>query len=239
MQVGYPEFSKPLDNNNNPNLRIKAEGFHYEIGKRDPNRPEELGKWTAKNSGDLVNFSFLRIKEPLPNWGIDDVLVKTTLIFDGGDPRVDFENGQTVFETEEKTNRHNITFNRMSQGYFSMKFIFRPLKTKAIVYTMNCTMGDRKDSFVIDESSVDNVVWEFYSNKKYMEETSFTYEIEAVAFGPDPTDDEIKFRSPSPIKVNVSSGPIKIGKAQISYPDEPPEHTQKIKEYIKAFQAVT
>ena len=69
--MGYPDFSQPLDAKNKPNLQYHAEGFHYTIGQRDPNRGNELAVWTKDNPNDHVEFSFLKLDHPIQGWDAD------------------------------------------------------------------------------------------------------------------------------------------------------------------------
>ena len=57
IEVGYPDFSQPLDANNTPNPQYRAEGLHYTIGQRDPHHGNELAVWTRDNPNDVINIS--------------------------------------------------------------------------------------------------------------------------------------------------------------------------------------
>jgi hypothetical protein len=89
IEVGYPDFSNPVENGQ-PNLLMRAQGSHYVQGETRPKGPVEPAIWTADNGKDIVNISFLRLDNPV-DWPKDQVKLRRKLIFDGQDPQ-----GQSV-----------------------------------------------------------------------------------------------------------------------------------------------
>src|SRR5262249_13799172 len=123
-------------------------------------------------------------------------------------------------------------------GYVYVKFTFpQMLRNDAVSLTLNCQIGARRNSFNINRENHKTVIWEVFSDK-YFNETFFTYDIQAVAVGPNLTDDPITWGTPAPEKIQVNPGRIKyIDHQDVFLPAPPPDKKDAINAYIKAFQS--
>ena len=238
VEVGYLDYETPLGTDNKPNPQYRAEGFHYTIGHKDPNRGAELAAWTKDNPRDIVNISFLKLDQTVPNWDVDQVKIRKTIVFDSADPRVELANGGTTFIKEEITKGHAPTITADEVGYVFVKFMMdRPIPKENVTMTLTCNIGNRKDTITITKQNQKNVLWEIFSDK-YLQQDSFTYDLQVEVAGPGFTDPPVQWGTTSPVKVSLPSGRVKyISPLKLALPDIPPEKVDTINQYIKAYQA--
>ena len=124
-------------------------------------------------------------------------------------------------------------------GYVFVKFALdRPLPPQDnITVTLTCKLAGRKDTITVTRANQRNAIWEIFSDK-YLNETSFQYEVQVEVVGPNFTDDPVQYGTTSPITVALPSGRLKyINPLFIPLPKPTPEQIDTINQYIKAFQA--
>ena len=238
VEVGYPDINQPLDANGKPNLQMRAQGFHYQLGQpKNLGGGSQLAAWTSDNPKDVVNISFMRLDKGIPNWPTDQVKLRKTIVFNGDDPRVELQNGQTTFIKEEIGTTHAPVITAAEVGYVFVKFMLdRVLPKENITVTVTCKLGKRTDVITITKANQKNAIWEIFSDK-YIGETSFKYQIQVEATGPNFTDEPVQWQS------EMMTGALPTGRTKylnpfkLSLPSPPPDKVQTINEYIKAYMA--
>ncbi|MGD0291758.1 MAG: hypothetical protein ABSC63_19225 [Candidatus Binataceae bacterium] len=190
IQVSYPNFDKPLNDDRSIALTTRAEGFHYSPTHIDQAAPVTLASWSRDNPKDIINISFLRLDKKVGNWDSDQVKIKKTLIYKPDDPRVDLSNGTTTFSSEVITTDHAPVVGPDDVGYVYVKFFLdRPIKSSNITVTLTIQMGDRKDVLVMtnDDPKANPVAtWQIWSDK-YFSQTMARVKID-VEVAPPPSD---------------------------------------------------
>jgi hypothetical protein len=190
IQVSYPNFDKPLNDDRSIALTTRAEGFHYSPTHIDQAAPVTLASWSRDNPKDIINISFLRLDKKVGNWDSDQVKIKKTLIYKPDDPRVDLSNGTTTFSSEVITTDHAPVGGPDDVGYVYVKFFLdRPIKSSNITVTLTIQMGDRKDVLVMtnDDPKANPVAtWQIWSDK-YFSQTMARVKID-VEVAPPPSD---------------------------------------------------
>ena len=82
-----------------------------------------------------------------------------------------------------------------------------------------------------------NVIWEIFSDK-YLNETSFQYDVQIEVVGPNFTDDPVLYGTAQPITVNLPTGRLKyINPLTVPLPKPTDEQIKTINDYIRGFQA--
>jgi hypothetical protein len=236
IEVGYPDFSNPTANGV-ANPQFRAQGFHYITGKKVAERPSELSVWNDKANGkEIINVSFLKLDQELPDWKPDEVIIRKTIVYDPTDPRVELSNGGSTFVTEIRTKSHTPVMTPDEVGYVAAKFLLpRAIPNEAISMMLTCKIGSRTDTLEINAKNQKDIIWEIFSDK-YKDHTSFTYEVEVTVVGPNFTDDEIVFKSPAPVTVELPTGRVKnLGGIKLQIPNEPEDQVDTINKYIKTF----
>jgi hypothetical protein len=238
MEVGYPNFSQPTGAGGQPNPQFLGQGFHYVTGQKNPNRPAEIAVWTKDNPNDIINISFLKLQQPIPGWDVDEVVIRKTLVYDVDDPRVDISGNTAEYQTEVRTKGHAPTFQPDEVGYVYVKFFFpQMLRNDAVSITLNVQIGTYRTSLNISQANHKTALFEVFSDKHF-NETSFSYDVQAVAVGPNLTDEPIMWGTPAPIQVPVNQGRIKyIDHQVVTLPAPPADKLAAINAYIKNFQA--
>ena len=237
VEVGYPDFNHPLGADGRPNPQYQEEGFHYLLGHKDPNHGDELAAWTKDNPLDIINISFLKLATPIPGWDPDEVMIRKTLAYDAEDPRVELRSGNTTFVREEKTKSHAPTITPDEVGYAFVKFMVdRAIPNDAVSMTLTCAIGERRDTLNINKSNYKNVIWEIFSDK-YLDEASFTYDLQVEVVGPNFTDPPVNWGTPNPVRVDLPTGRLKyISPLKLPLPPIPPDKVDTINNYIKHAQ---
>jgi hypothetical protein len=237
VEAAYPDFSQPLGPEQKPNLVTRANGFHYTIGQKDPKGPGQLAVWTKDNANDIVNISFLRLGNPLPQWDADQVKLRKTIVYDPSDPRVEFANNKSTIVIEEVTKIKAPVITPDEVGYIFVKFCLdRPIRDENVTLTLTCALGQRKDTLTITKVNQKNVIWEVFSDK-YFNAPSFQYDLKAEVTGPNFTDDPVEFGTQQPVVVPLPSGRVKyIGSLILPLPARTAEQNDTINRYIKAMQ---
>jgi hypothetical protein len=234
VEVSYPDYDDARSNQ--LNLRTKASGFHYTIAQNDPNRAGELAVWTASNPRDIINIAFLRLDNQLAQWDKEQVKIRKTIVFNGSDPRVELANGGTTFVKEEITNIHSPVITRDEIGYVFVKFMLdRVIPKDNITLTLTCTLGSRTDTLTITRANQKNILWEIFSDK-YLNQTSFQYQLQVEVVGPNFTDPPVQYQNPQPTVVALPTGRTKyINPLKLVFPTPSPDQIATINDYIRNF----
>jgi len=242
LEVGYPDFDNPVVNGQ-PNLQMLAQGEHYIQGQTVPTGPVAPAIWKAANAGDYVNFSFLRLDNPVPAWPQDQVKLRRQLVFDGHDPRVNLSpaiapHDRAIAEIEEIGTEHSPILTASAVGYVFVRFNVRPLLLPPnIVVTINPTIGqDPYAAIVVTSASVNNAIWEIFSDK-YFAESTISYTMTVEVDGPEFTDDPVIYSTPGPVTAFVGAGPLKQATVVAHLPSAPADKLDLIKQYIAAARA--
>ena len=235
VEVGYPDFDNPLDANGDPNAQYRAQGFHYTVGNVNVSAGVELSTWTADNPKDIINVSFLKLDKNIPNWDVDQVKIRKTIVFDGEDPRVELADNGTVFIKEETTKGHAPVITPDEVGYVFVRFMLdRVLPKDNITATLTCKLGGRTDTLTVTRQNQKNIIWEIFSDK-YLKQNSFQYQVQVEVVGPNFTDDPVQYQS-SPVTVSLPTGRVKyLNPLKVVLPPAPPEKVMTINNYIKNY----
>lgn len=233
VQASYPDITTPLANNQ-PNLVSQAQGFHYTIGNVNPKGPGELAVWTKDNPNDIINISFLRLNNSIPQWDADQVKVTKTIVYDPSDPRVEISTGSTI-TIDEITKDHAPVITPDEVGYVFVHFLIAQKLPPNVTMTLTCTLGSRKDILpTITGANQKNIIWEIFSDK-YTANTSFQYDLQIEVTGPNFTDPPVTYGTTSPVTVPLQTGRIKyISGITLPLPVATPEQNATINQYIKA-----
>lgn len=242
LEAGYPDFSSPVENGQ-PNLRMLNQGQHYVQGQSVPKGPVSPAIWKAENSSDFVNYSFLRLDNPVQGWPKDQVKLRRKLVFDGLDPRVNLSpaiapHDPAIAEIEELTTDHGPILTAAAVGYVFVRFAVTPLKLPPNVsVTITPKIGnDTYPEIVVTKANVTNAIWEVFSDK-YVQETKFTYTMTVEVDGPNFTDDPVIYSTPEPVSVAIPQGHIKyFPQLKTPLPSAPADKKALIDAYVKAAQ---
>lgn len=233
IEVSYPDYDEPLDAQKNPNLKTLGQGDHYLAGSMTGQ--SGLAQWTKENPNDIINVSYLRLDQTIPQWPANQVQVSRTLIFDSNDPRVDLSNNQTQVVITTTDQNHTLDLNVDAVGYVFVRFMCRPLPA-AVSLVINTTLGPRNDSITIVNTNQKSAIWEIFSDK-YVAVSSFTYTVQVTVQGPNFTDNPIVYQSPQPITVALPPGRVKYNPlVNLQLPDAPPSQVTAINQYILHYQ---
>ncbi|PYK29003.1 MAG: hypothetical protein DME59_00970 [Verrucomicrobia bacterium] len=190
IQVSYPNFDKPLNDDGTVALSTRVEGFHYDPTHIDQSAPVTLGRWSRDNRNDIINFAFLRLDKKVGKWDADQVKIKKTLVYKPDDPRVALANGTIMFTSETITNDHAPVIGPDDVGYIYVKFFLdRPIKSSNVTVTLTIKMADRSDVLVMtndDPKATPVAIWQVWSDK-YFNETIARVTID-VEVAPPPSD---------------------------------------------------
>jgi len=242
LEVGYPDFDNPVVNGQ-ANLQMLAQGEHYVEGQTAPNGPVAPAIWKAGNAGDYVNFSFLRLDNPVPAWPQDQVKLRRQLVFDGHDPRVNLSpaiapHDRAIAEIEQIGTEHSPILTASDVGYVFVRFNVRPLLLPPnIVVTINPTIGqDPYAAIVVTPGMVNDAIWEIFSDK-YFAESTITYTMTVEVDGPQFTDEPVIYSTPAPVTAFVGSGPLKQATVVAPLPSAPADKLDLVNRYIAAARA--
>jgi hypothetical protein len=242
LEAGYPDFSSPVENGQ-VNLRMLAQGEHYVQGQTAPKGPVSPAIWKADNADDYVNFSFLRLDDPVPGWPKDQVKLRRKLIFNSHDPRVNLSqkiapHDRAIAEIEETGTEHSPILTASDVGYVFVRFDVRPLHLPPnIVVTIVPTIGkDTYAQIVVTPATMNNAIWEIFSDK-YFEESTITYTMTVEVDGPEFTDDPVIYSTPQPVTASVGAGPLKLASVVAPLPSAPADKRDLINQYIAAARA--
>jgi hypothetical protein len=233
VQASYPDISTPVSNNQ-PNLVSQAQGFHYTIGNVNPKGPGELAVWTKDNPNDIINISFLRLNNSIPQWDSDQVQITKTIVYDPSDPRVEISTG-SIITVSEVTKNHAPVITPDEVGYVFVRFLIAQKLPPNVSMTLTCSIGNRKDILpTITGANQKNILWEIFSDK-YSEATSFQYDLQIEVTGPNFTDIPVTYGTTHPITIPLQTGRIKyISGLTLPLPIATAEQNATINQYIKA-----
>lgn len=234
LEVGYPDFTRPLGDGGKANPQFRGEGFHYLTGHKDQLRPAELIRWDNQENGkEIVNVAFLKLTEPMPDWDVDEVVLRKTIVFNPGDPRVELASGGSVFVSEVKTKAHAPVITPDEVGCVRVHFSLGKTLPAAIGMILTCKIGTRTDTIAVPKGTQGTIAWEIYSDK-YIGETAASWEVEITASGPAFTDDDVVYKSPAPVPLALPTGRSKYVTCQLTLPSAPADKVETINRYIKA-----
>jgi hypothetical protein len=190
IEVSYPNYDKPLNDDGSVALTTRAEGFHYNPTHIDQTAPVTLANWSRDNPKDIINIAFLRLDKKIGKWDADQVKIKKTLIYKPDDARVALSNGTITFTSEIVTTDHAPVVGPDDVGYIYVKFFLdRPIKSPNVTVTLTINMGDRSDVLVMtndDPKATPVATWQVWSDK-YFNETMAKIKID-VEVAPPPSD---------------------------------------------------
>jgi hypothetical protein len=241
LEAAYPDFSQPAGTAGNPNLQTLGQGFHYTLGQSNPqNTSVSPVIWTKDNPKDVINVSWLRLNNDLPNWKADEVRLVRTVIYDRNDPRVDLSNGQVSYTRQDDTAEHAPIINPAEVGYVFVHFVLdRVLPKENVTVTLTCVLGPRTDSLTFTKDNQKSVIWEIFSDK-FTDATQFTYEVQVEVAPPDSMfgAPAITWQSAAPVTVDIPAGRIKyINPYKIVLPAAPADQLATINSYITGASA--
>jgi len=179
ISVAYPKADAsgnyPLDSNGVPVLQTLGSGYHYTPG--NPNAPsvDTLGSWTKTNPVDIINFSFMRMLKPLPNWDPDQVVITKKLEYDPDDPRVDLSTKTTeIIITSPPGKDHTPVVSPADVGYIYVKFVLDRAIASNVMVTLTITLtgsqGTRTDTLTLtstDPRQKPTALWQVFSDKYF------------------------------------------------------------------------
>jgi hypothetical protein len=233
IEASYPDSTNSTSNNQ-LNLITQAQGFHYTIGNLNPNGPNQIAVWTKDNPNDIINISFLRLNNSIPQWDADQVKITKTIVYDPSDPRVEISTGSTI-TIDTLTRDHAPVITPDEVGYVFVRFLTRPLPVN-ITMTLILTIGQRKDTFVITKANQKNILWQIFSDK-YSNVDSFQYEVQMEVDGANFTDVPVTYGTAQPVTVPLPTGRLKyISGLSVPFPIATPDQNVIINQYIKAVQ---
>jgi hypothetical protein len=242
LEAGYPDFDSPVENGQ-PNLQMLAQGAHYVPGQTTPKGPVAPAIWKAENASDFVNFSWLRLDNPVPGWPKDQVKLRRKLIFDARDPRVNLSSkiaphDRAIAEIEEIGTEHSASLTASDVGYVFVRFnVHPPQLPPNITVTITPTIGqDTYAPIIVTPATVNNAIWEIFSDK-YFGESTITYTMTVEVDGPEFTDDPVIYSTPEPVKAFVGAGPLKQAGVVAPLPSAPADKRDLINRYVAAARA--
>jgi hypothetical protein len=242
LEAGYPDINQPVGANNQPNLQILGEGFHYTLASTNTSNQVQPVIWSKDNPQDIVNIAWLRLDNSIAQWPTDQVFLRRRLVYDGEDPRVDISpaigmpgGGGLSVQLEENSTDHAPILTAGAVGYVFVRFMLdRVLPKSNITVTITPTIGTRSGPpLAITNANQTNALWEIFSDK-YINNTNFTYTVDVEVTGPNFTDNPVSWSTPAPVQVNVPAGRLKyINPLHIQLPPPPQDQVATINDYIK------
>jgi hypothetical protein len=236
IEVAYPRFDDPVGADGKPNLETRAQGFHYTLAQPNPlNAGVTAAVWTKDNPQDVVNLSWLRLDNDLPNWPANQARLIRTVNYDRDDPRVDLSNNQVSYTRQDDTDQHAPILNPSEIGYLYVHFALSSILPKQNVnVTLTCTLGTRTDTLTFTKDNQKNVLWEIFSDK-FVGATHFTYQVQVEVAPPDSMfgAPAVVWGSQAPVTVGIPAGRIKyLNPCVVLLPAAPPDQLQTINSYI-------
>jgi len=244
LEVGYPDYDTPVANGQ-PNLSMLAQGEHYGQGQTAPDGPVSPATWKSGNADDYVNFSFLRLDNPVDVWPQDQVKVRRLLVFDAEDPRVNLSpavtpNDRAIAEIEVTGTDHSPIITSSDVGSVYVQFIVRPLQLPPnVTVTITPTIGpDTYAGIVVTATTMGNAIWEVFSDK-YFAESTISYTMTVEVDGPEFTDQPVIYSTPAPVTASVGAGPNKNATLVAPLPAAPADQVSTINSYVAAARAAS
>jgi hypothetical protein len=236
IEVGYPDFSQPFKEDKDPNLQFRTTGVPINGDGNDADQPAQLAVWTKENPHMVFKFAFLKLADSVPGWDADEVMIRKTLAYDPSDPRVDLSTAGATYVNEIRTKGWSPIISREEVGYVYVRFSpDRRIPNDAVSMTLTCTIGSRTDTLKITAANQKNVLWQVFSDK-YINETSFTYELKVNVTGPGIQDEPIAWETPEPVAVDLPAVRIKyLSHLHLTIPPPPADKVATINQYIKAY----
>src|SRR5262249_51790124 len=157
----------------------------------------------------VINIAFLRLDKIVPGWDSDQVKIKKTIVFNPDDPRVELSNNASTYTREEVMKDHAPVITRDEVGYLFVRFALdRILPLDTITVTISCRIGQRKDTITVTKANQKNAIWEVFSDK-YLNETSFQYELQVDVSGTNFTDEPVHYSTAQAVTVPLPTGRVK------------------------------
>jgi hypothetical protein len=235
LQVSYPDYTTPRGADGKVNLVTLDSGFHYTIAQQNPGAGVQLAAWTKDNPKDVVNISFLRLDQDVPDWPRNQVKIKKTLVYDSDDPRVDISNGKAQYTVEYVTQDHAPILDPSEIGYVFIRFwLIQQVRSDNVSVTLTYTIGDRTASVEITKANWKNAILEIFSDK-YFNVTELTYHLDVVVSGPNFTDIPVTWSSPEEVVVPLQVGRLKFNpQLAVTLPPTPADKVATVNAYIAA-----
>ena len=241
LEAAYPNFDQPTGADGSPNLQTLGQGFHYVLAQANPQNANVTPVvWTKDDPNDVVNLSWLRLDNDLPNWKADQVRLVRTVTYDRDDPRVDLSNNQVSYTRQDDTAEHAPIITAAEVGYVYVHFVLdRNLPKENVTVTLTCALGSRTDTLTFTKDNQKNVIWEIFSDK-FVNTTQFTYQVQVEVAPPDSMFGAaaVLWQSSAPVTVAIPAGRIKyINPYKIVLPAAPVDQLPTINSYIVAASA--
>jgi hypothetical protein len=232
VEVGYPDFAQPVGPDGKANVLFHAQG-RRSAGHKELGAPE-IARWTEDSATDTILFSFLKLAVPAADFDPDEVIIRKTIAYDAGDPRLFLSSGGSIFVRELRTREHCPIIDTSEIAHINVKFVCeRHVPNESMTMRLTCIVGDHRSTFAITHHS-ENIVWELFSDK-FVDATSFTYTLEVEVVGPNFTDVPIRFGTPVPVAVALPTGCDKyISPFALPLPPIPQDKRDAIKRLGKA-----
>lgn len=178
IEVSYPnalpDGTVPNNADGTPVLRTLGDGFHYTPTAINLSAPSTLAQWTRTNPTDIINISFMRLMQSLPNWDADQVTITKKLVYDPDDPRVDLSTGTPEIVVTSTGRDHTPTVGPDDVGYIYVKFVLDRAISSNVTVTLTVTLpgsqGTRTDTLQLtttDPRQKPVAVWQVFSDKYF------------------------------------------------------------------------
>lgn len=183
IEVSYPnpnpDGTVPNNADGTPVLKTLGDGFHYTPTAIVLNAPATLAQWTKSNPTDIINISFMRLTQSLPNWDADQVTITKKLVYDPDDPRVDLSTGTPVITVTSTGKDHTPTVGPDDVGYIYVKFVLDRAISSNVTVTLTVTLtgsqGTRTDTLQLTTSDPKQkpvALWQVFSDKYFDADTA-------------------------------------------------------------------
>ncbi len=197
IEVSYPnpnpDGTVPNNADGTPVLKTLGDGFHYTPTAINLNAPATLAQWTSANPTDIINISFMRLMQSLPNWDADQVTITKKIVYNPDDARVDLSTGTPEITVTSTGNDHTPTVGPDDVGYIYVKFVLDRAISSNVTVTLTVTLtgsqGTRTDTLQLTTTNPTQkpvAVWQVFSDK-YFDAAIAQVNI-AVEVAPPPSD---------------------------------------------------
>lgn len=178
IEVSYPnpnpDGTVPNNADGTPVLKTLGDGFHYTPTAITLNAPSTLAQWTKANPSDIINISFMRLTQSLPNWDADQVTITKKLVYDPDDPRVDLSTGTPEITVTSTGTDHTPTVGPDDVGYIYVKFVLDRAISSNVTVTLTVTLtgsqGTRTDTLQLTTTNPTQkpvALWQVFSDKYF------------------------------------------------------------------------
>lgn len=183
IEVSYPnpqpDGTVPNNSDGTPVLKTLGDGFHYTPGNINLSAPATLAEWAKTNPTDIINISFMRLMQSLPNWDADQVTITKKLVYDPDDPRVDLSTGTPEITVVSTGKDHTPVVGPDDVGYIYVKFVLDRAISSNVTVTLTVTLtgskGTRTDTLTLattDPRQKPVALWQVFSDKYFDADTA-------------------------------------------------------------------